>query len=381
MITTESQHTGSRERGVDVGQVRRRSGNWQGTIRGPDGQERTKTFARRVDADAWVTTTEADLFRGAWVDPQLGRVTLKDYGERWRAVQVHRPTTAVRVEMTLRRHIYPHLGARTLGTLRPSELQAWVKALSATLAPTTVEVATKYLRGILRAAVADGVIARNPATGIKLPRKDRAQVVPLPTAQVLALIDAVPDRYRALIVLAAGTGLRQGECFGLTLPRLDLLRRTLRVEEQLQLLPGAPPYLAPPKTDASYRTVPLPQVVVDAVAFHLASFGTGEMDLIFTSEQGSGIRRTWFSENVWLPAIKARRLPAGTHFHELRHFYASLLIHAGESVKVIQSRLGHAKASETLDTYGHLWPDTEDQTRQAVDGVLGATVARAEAIP
>ena len=59
------------------------------------------------------------------------------------------------------------------------------------------------------------------------------------------------------------------------------------------------------------------------------------------------------------------------HFHDLRHFYASLLINHGESVKVVQARLGHASASETLDTYAHLWPDNEDRTRAAVDEVLG----------
>ena len=62
----------------------------------------------------------------------------------------------------------------------------------------------------------------------------------------------------------------------------------------------------------------------------------------------------------------------GATFHDLRHYYASLLIRHGESVKVVQARLGHATAAETLDTYSHLWTDSEDQTRQAIDTVLGA---------
>lgn len=63
--------------------------------------------------------------------------------------------------------------------------------------------------------------------------------------------------------------------------------------------------------------------------------------------------------------------------HALRHFYASMLIRSGCSVKVVQARLGHASASETLDTYSHLWPDDEDRTRAAVDGLLGAAVSPA----
>ena len=63
----------------------------------------------------------------------------------------------------------------------------------------------------------------------------------------------------------------------------------------------------------------------------------------------------------------------GTVFHELRHYYTSLLIQHGESVKVVQARLGHATAAETLDTYSHLWPDSEGQTRTAIDSVLGVS--------
>ena len=62
---------------------------------------------------------------------------------------------------------------------------------------------------------------------------------------------------------------------------------------------------------------------------------------------------------------------SGVTPHSLRHFYGSLLIRHGESVKMVQARLGHASAAETLDTYSHLWPDSDDRTRAAVDSVLG----------
>lgn len=257
--------------------------------------------------------------------------------------------------------------------MRPSEVQAWVKGRAEVLAPATVEVAYRYLAAIFAAAVEDRLIPATPCKGVRLPKVEAAQVVPLATEAVEALIDAVPDRYRAMVVLAAGTGLRQGEAFGVTTSRLDFLRRSLKVDRQLVLLPGAPPYLAPPKTAASRRTVPLPDVVLEAVAAHLAAFpaGEGEDSLVFTAPAGGGIRRNRFSESVWQPAVARAGLPKGTHFHDLRHFYASLLIRHGESVKVVQARLGHASASETLDTYSHLWPDSEDRTRLAVDSVLG----------
>lgn len=227
---------------------------------------------------------------------------------------------------------------------------------------------------VFRAAVADRIIPSSPLAGVKLPRVEQSRVVPPTVEAVEAIADAVPTRYRALVVFAAGTGLRQGECFGLTVDRVDFLRRQVTVDRQLVLLPGAGPVIGPPKTEASHRTVPLPQIVVNALAAHLASYPTGSDGFLFTNDGGEAIRRTRFSD-VWRPAMVGAGCP-GTKFHHLRHFYASLLIRHGESVKVVQSRLGHASATETLDTYGHLWPDSEDRTRQAVDLVLGAGTDR-----
>jgi integrase len=157
-------------------------------------------------------------------------------------------------------------------------------------------------------------------------------------------------------------------------------------------------YIAPPKTPASYRTVPLPQVVVDALAAHLASFPAARVEildatrkpdpkprpaaLVFTSSTGRPLRRTRFSD-TWRPAAAAAGVGDGVTFHDLRHYYASLLIRHGESVKVVQKRLGHKSAVETLDTYSHLWPDSEDRTREAIDEVLGRAAGgmAAEAAP
>jgi integrase len=138
--------------------------------------------------------------------------------------------------------------------------------------------------------------------GCEASERTPGQVEPLATEQVHALAEAGPERYRALIVFTAGTGVRQGEAFGLTLPHLDMLRRQVRVEQQLVLLPGRPPYLAPPKTAASHRTIPLPNVVIDALAEHLTRFGASQDELVFTTELGRPIRRTGFSAKVWIRA-------------------------------------------------------------------------------
>ena len=87
---------------------------------------------------------------------------------------------------------------------------------------------------------------------------------------------------------------------------------------------------------------------------------------------GKPITRSMF-RHKWRAAAQTAGLPAGTGFHALRHYYASLLIRHGESVKTVQARLGHASAVETLDTYSHPWPDSDDRTRDAIDSVLGST--------
>jgi integrase len=177
-------------------------------------------------------------------------------------------TTAAQVET----HVYPTFGDRPLGSIRPSEVQAWVRGLERDLAPSTIGVVYSFVAGIFQTVVRDRIIVASPCVDIRLPKLEPKRVEPLATERVEALIEAMRSRYRALVVLAAGTGLRQGEAFAVEVEAVDWLRRTPRVDRQFVLLPGGEPYIAPPKTPASHRTVPLPQIVVDALAAHLATF-------------------------------------------------------------------------------------------------------------
>lgn len=355
---------------------KRQDGRWRARYRDPGGKEHARHFSRKVDAQRWIDEITASVVTGNYVDPKAGAITFQDYAERWRAVQVHRPTTQAHVETMLRRHAYPALGGKKLSAILPSDVQAWVSRLSAggsdrrPLAPATVGVVHGIVSGVMKSAVRDRRIAANPCEGTKLPKVQRRKVVPPTTEQVQAVAAAMPDELRALVLVAAGTGMRQGECLGLTVDRIDFLRRTLEVDRQLLTLAGRPLAFAPPKTAASVRTIPLPQVVVDALAAHIRDHPPGADGLIFTLGNDP-ISRQAFGR-IWRPVVASAGLPAGTGFHALRHYFASLLIRHGESVKTVQSRLGHASAVETLDTYAHLWPDSDDRTREAIDSVLGA---------
>ena len=355
--------------------IRRRNGRWQARFRGPDGRERSRTFDRKIDAERWITTERAALVEGRWIDPRVGDITVATFAEAWLANRPMRDQTRLGYERMLRLHILPTFGGRPLGAIRPSEVESWLSSLSTTLAASTVQVVLRVTSSLFRTAVRDRLIVRSPTDGVRAPRPPTRILEPLSLDEVAALVDAAPDRYRALIQLAAGSGLRQGELFAVTTSTLNTLRREVKVEAQLVQLDGGPPVERPPKSEASIRVVPLADVTVEAIAVHLATFGAGPGGLVFTSRSGDPLRRISFSQQ-WRKIVDRSTVDRErVVFHELRHFYASVLIAAGASVKVVQSRLGHSSAALTLNTYTHLWPDDSEVTRAAIQDALTGGLA------
>ena len=325
------------------------------------------------------------LCSGAYVDPRAGKVTFGDYALAWQASHIGRPSTARIVDNALRVHILPALGERPLSTLRHSDIKAFVKALSDSLAPGSVRNVYDVLNRVLNAAVEDRVLVRSPSGRIALPPQLAGEVVPPSTSDVAALTAAIASRYRARVVLLAGSGLRIGEALGLEVSDVDFLRRTVRVERQ-RLQDGS---IGPTKTPKSTRTVPLGQVVVDSLAAHLASYPS--QGPLFSTELGTALTYTEW-KRVWHEALKlihrapkdsalsatnmgvgkpvGRGQPRTFSTHDLRHFTASALISGGASVKQVQTVLGHSSAAITLRVYSHLWPGDEDRTRSVMDAVL-----------
>jgi integrase len=196
-------------------------------------------------------------------------------------------------------------------------------------------------------------------------------VQPWPLERVEAVIDALPQRYRAIGVVAAGCGLRQGEAFGLRVHDIDFLRRQLHVEQQVKIVRSAI-VLDRPKGGKT-RTVPLPDTVTAELAEHLRRHPAAGDELVFTSREHKPINRNHFNGYTWRPALEAAGVDLGrtNGMHALRHFYASVLIDAGESVRAVADYLGHADPGFTLRVYAHLFPSSEDRARQAVDRLFG----------
>lgn len=360
----------------------RPDGVWRARYRDAAGKEHARHFPLKRDAQRWIDEVTASVVTGQYVDPKASRLTFRAYAETWLQAQVHRDATATLYRGHLERHAYPVLGDLPLGNVLRTTVQGWVKSLTVddeaakrkALSPATVGVVYTVVASVFRGAVRDRKLAATPCDGISLPEISKSRVQPPTTAQVDLLAENLPAELRALVILAAGTGMRQGEVLGLTRDRLRLLGKNpiVTVDRQLVTKPKGETDFAPPKTSASNRTIPLPRVVITALNDHIARYHIGETDLLFTLD-GKGITRQRFG-HLWRPAAAAAGLTSatGTGMHALRHYYASLLIRYGESVKTVQGRLGHKSATETLDTYGHMWADSDDRTRDAVDSTLGA---------
>lgn len=365
--------------------AKRSDGTWRARYRDAAGKEHARHFTRKIDAQRWLDETTASVVTGQYVDPAAGRETVRQYAERWRAVQDHRRSTTALYERVLRLHVYPTLGERQLRSVRHSDAQAFVSGLARQgLAPNSVRQVHAITRTIFRSAVSDKLIPETPFNRIKLPAVRRGKVEPPSIGQVKAIAEAAPERLQALVVAAAATGLRSGELLGLTVDRLDFLRREIRVDRQLTYVPGTAPFMAPPKTPESTRVVPLPAFAVDALAAHLAAFPAGPDGLVFQAEKGGPMLRTTLNGR-WRRTLRRAGVPGSTHLHHLRHLYATVLIGAGVPFTTVAELLGHTPQGVTWAVYTHRPEGWDRQVRTVLDdawsGILADSVRTSEAKP
>lgn len=387
--------------------------------RDPQGKKRSKTFGTKKEAVHHLATVEGDKVRGSYVDPRSARIRFADYAKTYQQGQGWKPTTSVLVASNLANHVLPAFGNRPIGAITRSEIQKWVASLGdaeqaartpprcphgamvvasrirrgyqsrvfacpkdgvsgkgpcgpqpvRVLAPATIHAVYTTVSCIFRSAVRDHIIHESPCERISLPAFEQNELRALTPEQVATLVEHVDDRFRALVLTGVGTGLRPGELFGLRKSRVDFLRRRISVVEQVQTLPGKRPAFTSLKTKASYRVVPMPRFVVDALARHLERYPSD--DVIFTMPDGQLISRTRFHERIWTPARKAAGLPASITPHSLRHTYVAGLIHQGVHPKAIQSLVGHASIQTTIDTYGHLFPNANEHASAALQDLFG----------
>ncbi|MEU7168790.1 site-specific integrase [Streptomyces morookaense] len=358
---------------------KRPNGKWRARYRDLDGKEHARHFDRKLDAQRWLDEVTTSMVTGQYVDPRAGRITLEAFAAKWQGAAIAGEAVTRITDNALRVHIIPALGSRPMAAIRRHDIQVMFKKLAEQLGPGSVRNVYDVLVRLMTAAVEDKVIPASPCRRITLPPMPDEEIVPPTVAQVQQMVDTMPSYLSAAVVLLAGSGLRIGEVLGLKVSDIDFKRGTVRVERQRNQA-GA---ICPPKTAKSRRTVPIGEVVTDALINHLAK--RPSKGWLFTMEEGAPLTyRRW--KNEWNCARKAlqeaENKTAGQEgrepvelphlvTHDLRHFFASAVIAGGASVKQVQVVLGHASAVITLRIYAHLWPGEDDRTRSVMDSVLG----------
>ncbi|MEU7010409.1 site-specific integrase [Streptomyces sp. NPDC046332] len=360
---------------------------WQARYDDPNGREITSLHKTKTEAEAEIVKQESAKQTGSWLDPKAGVVTVEKYAlETWLPAQGIIGRSVKEYRGAIERYLIPEWGNRQIRSIRPSEAGAWQQLLTTKykLSGGYPNRVARYVRGVFKLAVVDRVIAVSPFDGIKAPILVESAVFPPDVAEVRQLIAAAyKPLWGAMIELTALTGLRSGEIRGLRLSRVDFLRRTLHVEQQLVYEAGRGLYFDDLKTGAGRRVLPLPKRAVDLLAAYVAAYpppGGGEWEgLVFSMPGGKPIGEStidWAFKNTCRKAGVEPR-----HWHELRHHYASVLIAGNENPKVVQKRLGHKDVMTTLRTYAHLFAEAEEQTRDVLDAAWaepGETAAQQE---
>ncbi|MFW5472308.1 tyrosine-type recombinase/integrase [Knoellia sp. CPCC 206450] len=350
--------------------AKRPDGRWRARYRDDGGKEHAKHFPRKIDAQRWLDSVTASFVRGDYVDPQAGSISLRDFYNAWASRQVWAMGT--RSAMDLAIGSFPNLPLRRL---RRSDVELWVKGMDQSgLAPGTIHTRVQNVRAVLRAAVADNLIAKDPSAGVALPRRRRREAsMSIPPPEVVGrLMDAT--QHAPLIAVCAFAGLRLGEAAALKPEDLDVEARTLAVRRQVQRGPAATVEIKSPKA-GSERVVFIPESLVTLLEKHLDS--TARTEWMFADDGQLPPHQNTVG-HWWRSACKT--VGVSYRLHDLRHFYASGLIAAGCDVVTVQRALGHARATTTLDTYSHLWPTAEDRTRKAAGELLADSLRTARGL-
>lgn len=361
----------------------------------PDGEERSKSFPdkQKKRADDFLIEVESDKREGKYIDPRAGQKKFRQVAENWLKGQSADPATRNALQSRLKSQIYPHFETKSVGAIKPSTVRDWLGYLDeAGFSENYKVVLFAAVSGVLESAVEDKIIRENPckAKTVRRPVGGSPKVVPWPEERVQAVRGGLDERFSVVIPLGGGLGMRQGEILGVSIDDFDEEEMVLNLTRQLRIIDRKLVF-APPKRGKT-RVVPVSASVLAEVQEHERQFPSvtvtlpwqkpdGEkvtVRLLVTGEDGQLYSGDHFSKQVWLPAFRRADLEYRKRvdgMHALRHFYASVLLAQGVSIKELADYLGHADPGFTLRTYTHLVPSSHERARVAMDSVFGRPVA------
>lgn len=364
---------------------------WVGRFRPPGGRETSRSFDTRREAKAWEEEQARNYRRGVWLDPNLDKLTTYEVYERWSERPAREASKKVYAQVL--KNLGP-MGDIYARKLTRADVDAWFHVLhtarpwanNTALSPRTARDMVAHLSAAMSMAVDEEWVGRNP---IKIPRIDQDNLVrarDIPTIEQIHEVvkqlrsgGAMYDRKESgkiitkkqqpaptvadMVLVGVGTGARISELCGLNVSDVHLLRREIEIRHQAHAVTGE---RVPLKTRSSIRVVPIGNDLIP-VLDRLIGGRPAEAPL-FETRQGLSYRAGTAGQHF---QRAANHLGYGWRFHSLRHFYASRLIAGGLPVNQVQHLLGHSDPAMTLRVYTHLWPDSEEVTRRAIEGILG----------
>ena len=339
------------------------------------GGRHTRTFERREDAVAFLATVDQQRAHGTYRPPS--RVTVKDIVETYIARSRDRlqPSTVRVYSIRARHHIYPTLGGVIADRLTTPQVQAWIDGMrdGGTLSASTMHAVIAVLTAALAEAARIGVIANNPAQGIRRPtiRTGSAEVWTIPEVRAVIRQAAKVPMTHALYRLVLAVGLRPGELRALRWDDLDVERRRLHVRRTTAVTESGSVHVRAGTKRGKGRVVRLsPELVEVLLAWREKT--TGPYMFGGTSALG---------DYAWRKLHAALCRAAGVPvigLHGLRHTAATLLMEQGVHPRVVSDVLGHSGVSITLDRYSHPSDDLLGTAADAVEMVWRTTTDDAD---
>ena len=338
--------------------------------RDPSGKVRTRTFTRATDAQRFARDVEHRKDRGDYVDPAAGNITLAAMVDHYLDTADLRPTTAAKYETLGRLYLSDGIGQQAIRTITKADVRSFHADLRKRGKGTaTIEAVARLLHRVLEVAVSEDRIGRNPAHGVQVAPAPRREARFLTEAEVGAIADEVPDRYRALVWTLALSGLRIGEAAALRVKHIK--GDTIRVVESSAEVRGRK--VTGPTKSGKARTVDIPPELRKMIHDHLTTYSNrfAPEALVFPGEHGGQLRQNAFRKRIFQPAAERAGIEPTTTVHDMRHTAASFYARAGFTLLEAAGQLGHGATTMTA-RYSHVFP----AERQAKAGRLGALIAQ-----
>lgn len=356
------------------------SKRYQASYTGADLQRHVAplTFTLKSDAEAWLADERRLLESGDWQPPAHRRAlalrdanteTLEEYGRRWLAErrvkgEPLRPSTVLDYERALRLYITPHLGDLPVPRITKADVRNWHNNLLRGVKDRPKAKAYAVLRTIMNAAVDEELIDTSPVSirGAGVARRKHG-IEPASLEELAVIVEAMPERFRLMVLLATWCALRYGELAELRRKDVDLAHGVIKVRRAVSFVPGAT-IVGPPKTEAGIRDVAVPPHLHDALRHHLDEFTKpGRDSLLFRSDMGRHLHESVLYR-YWNTARKAAGR-AELRFHDLRHTGATLAAQVGATTAELQARLGHTTADAAI-IYQHAAKGRDEQLATAL---------------